>query len=101
MFKVCWDTTVSRSYSLLADGQSPVHSSIEAFFTPQNLRTDSQLQYTLYRLPQPNFEDMLTVELPGAMDFDHITLKLFRTSKLLPIDALPAHYPRGPATAWR
>jgi hypothetical protein len=91
----------SRFYSLLADGQSPVHSSIEAFFTPQNLRTDSQLQYTLYRLPQPKFEDMLTVELSGAMDFDHITLKLFRTSKLLPIDALPAHYLRGPATAWR
>ncbi|KAG0849065.1 hypothetical protein G6F17_011095 [Rhizopus arrhizus] len=84
---------VSRFYSLLADGQSPVHPSIGAFFTPQNLRTDSQLQYTLYRLPQPNFKDMLTVELPGAMDFDHITLKLFRTSKLLPIDALPAHYP--------
>lgn len=92
---------VSRFYSLLADGQSPVHSSIEAFFTPQNLRTDSQLQYTLYRLPQPNFKDILTVELPGAMDFDHITLKLFRTSKLLPIDALLAHYPRSSATAWR
>ncbi|KAG0824468.1 hypothetical protein G6F18_010862 [Rhizopus arrhizus] len=59
------------------------------------------LQYTLYRLPQPNFEDMLTVELPGTMDFDYITLKLFRTSNLLPIDALPAHYLRGPATAWR
>ncbi|KAG0927245.1 hypothetical protein G6F57_015229 [Rhizopus arrhizus] len=42
---------VSRFYSLLADGQTPVHPSIETFFTPQNLRTDSQFQYTLYRLP--------------------------------------------------
>ncbi|CAO3699556.1 hypothetical protein G6F70_000076 [Rhizopus microsporus] len=48
-----------------------------------------------------NFEDILTVDLPGTMDFDHITLNPFRTSQLLPVDALPAHYPRGPATAWR
>ncbi|CEG83745.1 hypothetical protein RMATCC62417_17621 [Rhizopus microsporus] len=52
-------------------------------------------------MPQPNFEDLLTVELPGALDFHHISLKLFWISQLLPIDALPAHYPRGPATAWR
>ncbi|PHZ16577.1 uncharacterized protein RHIMIDRAFT_63697 [Rhizopus microsporus ATCC 52813] len=92
---------VSRFHSWLADGQSPVHSSIATLFTPHNLRPDSQLQYTLYRMPQPNFEDLLTVELPGALDFHHISLKLFRISQLLPIDALPAHYPRGPATAWR
>jgi hypothetical protein len=53
----------------------------------------------LYRMLQPNFEDLLTVELPGAMNFQHITPKLFRTSQLLPIDTLPAHYPRGSATA--
>ncbi|PHZ11472.1 uncharacterized protein RHIMIDRAFT_24752 [Rhizopus microsporus ATCC 52813] len=35
------------------------------------------------------------------VDFHHISLKLFRISQLLPIDALPAHYPRGPATVWR
>ncbi|ORE01269.1 hypothetical protein BCV72DRAFT_80251 [Rhizopus microsporus var. microsporus] len=50
---------------------------------------------------QPNFEDLLMVELPGALDFHHISLKLFRISQSLPIDTLPAHYPRGPATAWR
>ncbi|PHZ12630.1 uncharacterized protein RHIMIDRAFT_291967 [Rhizopus microsporus ATCC 52813] len=71
---------VSRFHSWLADGQSLVHSSIATLFTPHNLRPDSQFQYTLYRMPQPNFEDLLT---------------------LLPIDALPAHYPRGPTTAWR
>ncbi|CEI95810.1 hypothetical protein RMCBS344292_09987 [Rhizopus microsporus] len=51
-------------------------------------------------MSQSNFEDLLTVELLGAMDFRHITLKLFKTLQLLPIDALPAHYPRDPAKAW-
>ncbi|PHZ09993.1 uncharacterized protein RHIMIDRAFT_261434 [Rhizopus microsporus ATCC 52813] len=63
---------VSRFHSWLADGQSPVHSSIATLFTPHNLRPDSQFQYTLCRMLQPNFEDLLTVELPGALDFHHI-----------------------------
>lgn len=92
---------VHKLHSLLADGKSPVHSSIENLFTPHNLGPGSQFQYTLYRMPQPNFDDLLTVELPGAMDFHHVTLKLFRTSQLFPINVLPAHYPRDSATAWR
>ncbi|RCH82653.1 hypothetical protein CU097_006051, partial [Rhizopus azygosporus] len=45
-------------------------------------------------MSQPNFKDLLTVELLGAIDFHNITLKLFRTSQLLPVDALPIHCPR-------
>ncbi|CEI90554.1 hypothetical protein RMCBS344292_04876 [Rhizopus microsporus] len=44
-------------------------------------------------MPQPNFKVLLTVELPGAIDFHNITLKVFRTSQLLTIDALPVYYP--------
>ncbi|RCH80266.1 hypothetical protein CU097_004297 [Rhizopus azygosporus] len=52
-------------------------------------------------MPQPNFEDILTAQLPGVMDFRNITPKLFRNPKLRPIDSSPAHYPRGSASVWR
>ncbi|KAL4213575.1 hypothetical protein AB4K20DRAFT_1983696 [Rhizopus microsporus] len=35
------------------------------------------------------------------MDFRNTTLRLFRNSKLRPIDSSSVHDPRGPASVWR
>ncbi|ORE06384.1 hypothetical protein BCV72DRAFT_335935 [Rhizopus microsporus var. microsporus] len=51
-------------------------------------------------MSRPNFEGLLTVDLPEVMNFRNIILKLLRNSQQRPIDSLPSHYPRGSASAW-
>ncbi|RCI01389.1 hypothetical protein CU097_014571 [Rhizopus azygosporus] len=101
--QLCWlrslvqpDTESNYKYSFTL--QVLQHCLYSFFGSPSPILP---LAFAELRSPDVKPMDLLTVELPGAMDFQHITLKLFQTSQLLPIDALPANYLCGPDTAWR